>query len=467
MSEPGSTYYGPQTLSLTDSTPGSVIHYTLDGSTPTVSSAVYTGPLTINTTEYVSAAAIAPGYKLSRVGAGMFNMVAANPTANLSSGSYSGTQVITLSDSTPNAAIFYTTDGSTPTTQSTSYSGSFAITGSKTIRAMAGEKGYANSSVVTWTYTIGSGSSSGSSGSGGTSGQTPTPTLSPAGGTYSSAQSVTISDSTAGVSIYYTTDGSTPSTASNLYTGPVKVSASETLTAKAWSSGLTSSNPTSAAYVISSSSSSGSTSLVPFGSSFSSSQIATNGSANVTGGALQLVSGGSGQGGTGWYPTKLSVSEFSTDFNFQLPTSAADGLTFTIQNDPAATTALGGNASGLGYQTVSHSVAVAFNFYESGVTGAQSVGVYTNGESPQSGAINLVGSGINLHNGDSFHVHIGYSGTAMQVVLKDNVTGVAVTENFTINIPSIVGANTAYVGFTGSTGGHTSVQNILQWVYSN
>ena len=77
------------------------------------------------------------------------------------------------------------------------------------------------------------------------------PTFSPAGGTYSSPQSVTISSSTAGASINYTTDGSTPSeTNGTLYSGPITVSSTTTVQAIAFESGMTDSNVISATYTI-------------------------------------------------------------------------------------------------------------------------------------------------------------------------------------------------------------------------
>ena len=56
----GGTYAGAQTLTITDKSAGSKIYYTLDGSTPTTNSAVYTGPLTIQVSETVTAFATAP-----------------------------------------------------------------------------------------------------------------------------------------------------------------------------------------------------------------------------------------------------------------------------------------------------------------------------------------------------------------------------------------------------------------------
>jgi hypothetical protein len=77
-----------------------------------------------------------------------------------------------------------------------------------------------------------------------------TPTFSPAAGTYTSAQSVTFNDSTTGAKIYYTTNGTTPTTASTLYSAPIPVSATETLEAIAVASGYNNSSVATAAYTI-------------------------------------------------------------------------------------------------------------------------------------------------------------------------------------------------------------------------
>jgi len=77
-----------------------------------------------------------------------------------------------------------------------------------------------------------------------------TPTFSPVAGTYSSSQSVTISDTTAGATIYYTTDGSTPTTSSSVYSAPITVSTTTTINAMAAATGFTNSAVASATYTI-------------------------------------------------------------------------------------------------------------------------------------------------------------------------------------------------------------------------
>jgi len=131
----------------------------------------------------------------------------ATPTFSPPGGTYDRPQSVTISDATPGATIYYTTDGSTPTTASTVYTGPIAVTRTTTIKAMATANGMVNSSVATAVYTL----------------RAATPTFSPPGGTYLVPQYVSISDASPGVTIYYTTDGSTPTTSSTVYTGPILV----------------------------------------------------------------------------------------------------------------------------------------------------------------------------------------------------------------------------------------------------
>jgi hypothetical protein len=84
-----------------------------------------------------------------------------------------------------------------------------------------------------------------------TASQVDTPMFSPGGGTYSSAQSVSITTSTSGATIRYTTDGSTPtSTTGTIYSSAVSISSTSTLKAIAYKSGMVDSSVTSATYTI-------------------------------------------------------------------------------------------------------------------------------------------------------------------------------------------------------------------------
>ncbi len=78
----------------------------------------------------------------------------------------------------------------------------------------------------------------------------------------------------------------------------------------------------------------------------------------------------------------------------------------------------------------------------------------------------MTSSGISLPSGNSVQAHVTYDGTTLTMKLLDLVTQKTFTLTQLINLPQIVGGNTAYVGFTGSTGGLTSSQKILTWTYS-
>ncbi|WP_236061430.1 chitobiase/beta-hexosaminidase C-terminal domain-containing protein [Actinacidiphila acididurans] len=84
-------------------------------------------------------------------------------------------------------------------------------------------------------------------------GSVATPTFSPAGGTFTTAQSVTIADATSGATIHYTLDGSTPTASSPTYTGALTISATTTVKAYAVASGLTDSAVATASFTISTS----------------------------------------------------------------------------------------------------------------------------------------------------------------------------------------------------------------------
>ena len=162
----------------------------------------------------------------------------ATPSFSPVGGIYSTAQSVIISCATSGATIRYTTDGSTPTSSSTVYSGPISVSKTTTVNAYATASGMADSTVASATYTIGS------------TQQVATPSFSPAGGTYSTAQSVTISCATSGATIRYTTDGSTPMSSSTVYSGPISVSKTTTVKAYATASGMADSTVASATYTI-------------------------------------------------------------------------------------------------------------------------------------------------------------------------------------------------------------------------
>jgi hypothetical protein len=109
---------------------------------------------------------------------------------------------------------------------------------------------------------------------------------------------------------------------------------------------------------------------------------------------------------------------------------------------------------------------VKFDLYSNAGEGNDSTGLYSNGAAPTVSSVNLTGTGIDLHSGHVFNVAMSYNGSTLGVTITDTSTGGSATQSYTVNIPSLVGGNTAYLGFTGGTGGHTATQNILGWTFN-
>jgi len=166
FSPAGGTFTAAQSVSLADATAGAQTYYTTDGSTPTEGSTLYSaskpiavGATTTSATTTIEAIAVASGYLNSAVGSAMYtiNLPAATPVFSPSPGSYSTAQQVSLSDSTTGASTYYTTDGSTPSANSTLFSAAtpISVSTTTTIAAIAVATGYSTSMVATGTYTIG------------------------------------------------------------------------------------------------------------------------------------------------------------------------------------------------------------------------------------------------------------------------------------------------------------------------
>ena len=150
------TYPPGQTVTIGDATAGATIYYTTSGTTPTTSSTVYSGPVTVSTGETLAAIATAPGYTTSSVASAAYIIapLAATPAFSVAAGTYTSAQTVSIADATTGAAIYYTTDGTTPTVASAVYSGVITVPVTETIQAMAMATGYSPSTVAEAAYTI-------------------------------------------------------------------------------------------------------------------------------------------------------------------------------------------------------------------------------------------------------------------------------------------------------------------------
>jgi hypothetical protein len=466
---PGSeTFTGSINVTLGDSTSGAAIYYTTDGTSPAPgvgTTKLYSGTFAVAASEMVKAIGTLTGDTNSAVATATYTLqAAATPTFSPAAGTITATQAITLSDVTTGAAIYYTTDGTTPAVgvgTTKKYTAAFTLAASATVKALASATGYANSGIASAAYTVTKPAAA--------------PAISPAAGTYTSSVSVTITDSSAGATIYYTTDGTTPSPGAGTtktYSGAVTLTASATVKAIASGGGFTASTVTSSAYTITA----GTGSPVNFSGGFTATTgLQLNGSTalNTTTKRLALTSAAGGtQAGSFFFTTPVNVQQFTNDFTFQLTTPNADGFTFTIQNTGA--TALGPSGGGLGYGPdntggaagIGKSVAVKFDLYNNAGEGVDSTGEYANGVSPTTPFVDMTSSGVNLHSGDVMSVHMTYNGTTLTMTLTDATAGKIFSQSWTVNIPTTVGGNTAFVGFTGGTGGSTATQEIITWTYT-
>jgi hypothetical protein len=218
-----------------------------------------------------------------------------------------------------------------------------------------------------------------------------------------------------------------------------------------------------------------------FGSGFTAGSMQMNGSAVLAGTRLQLTNASYSDVASAFYVTPMDVRSFSTDFQFQMTplgtSPLADGITFTLQGvGPFAIGSMGG---GLGYgpepqqgsfvSRILKSVAVKFDTFNDIGEGNNSTGLYTGGDAPALPADTFPPSTVDLQSGHVFAVHIDYSGVTLTLTVTDASVAAprpTFTKTYTVDIPAAVGGSTAYVGFTASTGGATSRQEVLTWIYT-
>ena len=201
-------------VTITTSPAGSTIHYTTDGETePTSSSGTsYSAPFSITGQTTIKAIASKDGYENSEVATKTIYKVA-TPTIQ-----DNGNNTVSIVCATEGATIYYTTNGNTPTTSSTPYTGPLTedVSG-KTIKAIAVKSGMINSDV----------------GSGSVTMQCAKPVFTRSG----NSLTITCPFPTNGVKIYYTKNGGDPTPSSTQYSGAITVAENDVIKAIAIATG--------------------------------------------------------------------------------------------------------------------------------------------------------------------------------------------------------------------------------------
>ena len=145
-----------------------------------------------------------------------------------------GNNTVTIACATADATIYYTTNGATPTTSSTKYTGAFTLTSNATVKAIAVKTGWNNSSVASasFTYTVET---------------VATPVIAPNGGEIEAGTTISISCATSGATIYYSTNGAEPTT---VYSAPFALNEAATVKAVAKKTGWNNSATAQASFTI-------------------------------------------------------------------------------------------------------------------------------------------------------------------------------------------------------------------------
>ena len=260
----GGSFLTSQEVSISCTTEGATIYYTLNGNDPTTSSTQYTAPFTLTATTTVKAFAVKTGYNPSGIAIAEFTKVSAmsvdeaidalDESSPIEGAVVSGivSQVDEVSTQHGNATYWISDDGTT-TSQLEVYRGKYL---NNTNFTATDQIQVGDEVVVYGTLTLYQGTTyEFSQGNYLLSLVRPepavaAPTFSPEGGTYTEVQTVTITCTTAGATIYYTTDGTNPTNGSTLYSAPITVNETMTLKAIAYNSEGQASAVATAAYTI-------------------------------------------------------------------------------------------------------------------------------------------------------------------------------------------------------------------------
>ena len=194
--------------------------------------------------------------------------------------------------------------------------------------------------------------------------------------------------------------------------------------------------------------------------------LALNGSATQSGNSL-LLQTADHQSGSAWWNQKLDVTNFTTHFTLQ-PTAIAgvdDYYTFAIQN--GSTSALGADDINSGYANGTvPSQAIALSFTTENLGSGSGFQFLTGNGAPVFN--NFVQMpGVNMSTTDTFGVTANYDGTTLSVTVTDlNHTADTFSTSEAINLPTVLGGNSAFAGFTVGSGSDNTFTSFKSWTYT-
>jgi hypothetical protein len=150
------TFTSPQSVSLLCSTTGAAIRYTLDGTEPTASSALYSAPISVAANVTIKARGFKTDWLSSPIATAAYIITGTvtAPVVSPEPGRFAGCVDFTMSCDTPGAVIYYSTDGSEPTTKDSLYKSPVRIYASGTVKAKAYKQDWAPSQTVSKAYEI-------------------------------------------------------------------------------------------------------------------------------------------------------------------------------------------------------------------------------------------------------------------------------------------------------------------------
>jgi len=218
------------------------------------------------------------------------------------------------------------------------------------------------------------------------------------------------------------------------------------------------------------------TSQVPtYGAGFGTgaSLIGLNGGATISGGALELTNGTEFEATSAYFLPKVGTGYWTSDFDFTISGTGGDGFTYVLQDQGVA--AVGSSGGGLGYgtdgpgvlgKTIGDSLAVKFDLHNNACEGEDSTGIYFNGASPTVPSVDLTPSGIELHNGHTFHARLYLDADFnLNLSITDLVTYRVFNTKFSVEDQSIL-RNYAFAGFTAGTGTTSNTVKIQNWTWN-